>query len=95
LAFGIIGVAAVVERIGVVRIKPDRLIIILDGAVVFAFGLIGDAAVIERIDVVRIKPDCLVEIRDRAVGLALGAIGGAAIVERGCMFFGLSRIASL
>jgi hypothetical protein len=46
--------ATVKERYCVVRINPDRLVQILDSAVVLAFAVIGGAAVVERKYVVRI-----------------------------------------
>jgi hypothetical protein len=63
--------ATVIERYCVVRVKPDRLVIILDGAVVLAFGFIGNAAVVEHHCVVRIKSDRLVIILNGTVVLAL------------------------
>ena len=83
LAFVIIGVATVIDRICVVRIKPDRLVIIFDGAVVLAFGFIGGAAVEERICVVRVKPDGLVAICNGRVAFLLSVPLEATNVKKG------------
>ena len=42
-------IAAVVERCCIVRIKPDHLAEILDGAVVLASVVVGEAAVVDRV----------------------------------------------
>ena len=47
-------IAPVKERYCQVRIKPDRLVEILDAAVVLAFAVIGGATAVERLCVVRI-----------------------------------------
>ena len=66
-----VGSASFVERLCVAWIKPDRSVVILDGAVVSAFGFIGVAAIKERICVVRFKPDGLVAIRNGLVAFLL------------------------
>src|SRR5205823_8214973 len=73
--------AAAVEGVGIARIEPDRLAVILHRSIVVALGLVSDAAAVEGIGVVRIKADRPVVILDRAVGVALGDIGSAAILE--------------
>ncbi len=83
LALGAIRHGAVVDRQRVTRIEPDRLIEILDGALVVALLVVGvAAAVVDRRCVLRIELDRLIEVRNRVVVFALGAIGKAAAVER-------------
>src|ERR1700720_1425902 len=79
--FVIVGVAAPVEGNGVVWIELDRLIQVLDGAVVLPLAAIGIAAVAECQGKVWIKLDRLIEILDGAVVFGFAEIGVAAIAE--------------
>ena len=75
------------------RVEPDRLVVIGDGAVVLAFGSVGVAAVAEGCGVVRIEPDRLVVVLDGAVELALVVVSDAAVVEgRGRFWIELDRL---
>ena len=71
-----------------VGIELDRLVIVLDGAVVLAFDLVGVATIEEGISVFRIELDGLVIVLDGAVVLAF-ALEGEATIEEGV---GVSRI---
>src|SRR5580704_2141698 len=63
---------------GVIRVEPDRLVIILDRAVVVAPAEISFAPKAVTNGGFRIEPDRLVTVLDRAVGVALAVMG------RGC-----------
>jgi hypothetical protein len=39
------------------RIEPDRLVVVLDGAVELAFGPVNGAAIVEGGGILRIEPD--------------------------------------
>ena len=82
------GVAAVVQTDRIGR-KPDRFIVVGDGAVVIALAEIGEAATAERRGIFRIEPDRLVVVGDGTVELALAGARDAAVVECG----GLRRVA--
>ena len=86
--------AAVVVSPGILRIEPDRLRVVGDGAVVARPCGTSDAAVVVGARVFRIEPDRLVVVGDSAVVLPLVAPGDAAVVV-GAGVFGSSRIASL
>jgi ribose/xylose/arabinose/galactoside ABC-type transport system permease subunit len=76
-------VAAVAEPICVVGIEPDRLVVVLKGAVVLAFGKRGVAAVEERQCVGRLNPDRFIAIRKGLVAFLFSVPLGATIVEKG------------
>jgi hypothetical protein len=62
-----------VSIIGRVRLNPDRLVVIGDGAVVLPLDVKGVAAVLVEIGIVGIKADDFVVIRDGAVVFAPNA----------------------
>jgi hypothetical protein len=64
--------AAAVEGVGIIRLEPDRLIVIHNRAIIVALGLVGDTAAVKGIGVFRVELNCLVEVRNRAVRVALG-----------------------
>jgi hypothetical protein len=65
-----VGVAAVVEGVGIFRIEPNRLVEVGDRAVVPAFLHICGAAVEEGEGILRIELDHLAVVGDRAVVVA-------------------------
>jgi len=72
---------AAVEFGGVIRVEPDGLVVVLNGAVELALGSVGEAPAVEGSGVIRVEPDGLVEVLNGAVGLALGSVGEAPVVE--------------
>ncbi len=65
--------------------KPDRFIIILPRAVVFALALVGLGAVCESLCVLGIDLDRSIEVLDGAVVLASLVVSRAAVVEGACV----------
>jgi hypothetical protein len=61
----------------VVRIEPDHLVIILDGAVVLALDSIDAAPAVVGMAIFRIEPDCLVVVLDGKGVVALALVGEA------------------
>src|SRR4029077_1877271 len=61
---------AVVVGVGVVRLEPDRLVIVGDGAIEVAPPVPGNPTVDVAVRRFRIEPDGRVEIRNGAVELA-------------------------
>ena len=59
----------------------DRLVVIQDGAVVFALLVVGHAAVVVGAGKFGVELDCLVIIRNGAVIVAFEPVADAAIVE--------------
>jgi hypothetical protein len=57
------------------RLEPDRLIVVLEGAVVLALSLIDGAAIVEGMGEVWIELDRLIEVPDGAIVLALSLMG--------------------
>jgi hypothetical protein len=75
LAFAYVGEAAIVEGIGIVRIKRDRQVEVLNGAVNLADLVVSTTTIIEGNGLIRIKLDRLVVVLDGAIILALGEVG--------------------
>jgi hypothetical protein len=71
--------AAAGEHAGVLRIKPDGLVIMRDGAIVVALPGVDDTAVVEDVCNFRIERYGFVEIRNGAVVVAFIEVEG-----RGC-----------
>ena len=59
------------KGLGRVRVEPDRLIAVLDGAVVFAFVVTGVGAVNESCGGMRVERNGVIGFFYGAVGLAL------------------------
>src|SRR5215471_1780949 len=74
------GGAAVAVIGGMLRVEPDRLVVVGDGAVEIALLLIGDGAVVEAVGV-GLEADRLAVVGDGPVVIALGVIGLAAVVD--------------
>jgi hypothetical protein len=66
---------------GRLRIEPDRLIVIRDGAVEVAFGAVRDGAIDEGRGILRIDPNGHIVICNGTVVVAFGAVRHAAIGE--------------
>ena len=65
------GIAAIVIGNHIFRIEADRLVVILDGAVVIALAGVGAAAIVIGRRICRIESDRLVVLLDGAVVIAL------------------------
>jgi hypothetical protein len=81
LALVIVGIAPVVERLGVIGVEPDGLVVVPNGAVGLALVIVGIAPVVERLGVIGVEPDGLVEVLNGTVGLALTIVGSAPVEE--------------
>src|SRR5262245_31283036 len=64
VAFGAIGVAAVVIGVAVLGIYLQRQIVVRYGAIVFSAGVVGVTAIGIGVGIARIQPDGLREIGD-------------------------------
>ena len=76
-----VGIAAVVEGASVARDEPDRLVVILNRAVVFAFATVGVTAVEKSGGELRVEPDRLVVVLNGAIELLPGVESDASVVE--------------
>ena|SRR3974390_121946 len=76
-----VGETAIVEGVGIVRIKLDRQVEVLNGAVNLVDFVVSIATIIEGNGLVRIKLDRLVVVLDGAIILALSEVGVAAIAD--------------
>ena len=84
VSFRLIGCAAIVVRISVVRVHFNRLVEIGDGPVEVTLGL-EDIATISVHLAPRGDLDCLGEICDRLIVAALSLIGGASVDVSGAV----------
>src|SRR5204862_60142 len=83
---GLVG-AAIVERVGKIRLELDRRVVVGDRAVVLALVCIGGAPIDEGFGISRLEPDRSIIVGNGAVKLALVEIGSATPEE----IFGLVR----
>jgi hypothetical protein len=68
---GSVRVAAIVEELGVIRVEPNGLIVVLNGTVGSALGIVGVAPAVADLRVIQVEPYLPVEISNGAiVGLA-------------------------
>ena len=62
-----VGEGPVAEGLGVIRVEPDGLVVVRNGAVVSALVVIGTAPVVEGFGVVRLDRQCRVVACERLV----------------------------
>ncbi len=70
---------AVVERACVAGLKPDSLVVVLNGAIEIALLFISEATVVERFRDIGLQTDRLIEVLDGLIIVRLVGIGEAAI----------------
>jgi len=67
------------KAVGAVRVELDRLVVVLDGAVVLAFDSVGVAAIVEGVGIIWTELDRLIEVLDGLVTFSPHAVNEAAI----------------
>jgi hypothetical protein len=78
-----LGGATVVIKRGLVRIEPDRRVVVGNGAVKITFDVVDAGPVVEGEEIGRIESDGLVIICKRMVDIALQVVCDATTVEGG------------
>ena len=80
VAFGLLSEVPVAQGVGLIRVDPEGLVVVLNCAVILAFGTVSAAPVVEGTVVIRVEPD-LVQVLNGTVVLVLANVGAAPVGE--------------
>ena len=87
IAFGVLGVAAIVVGSGVIRFEFDEVIVVGDGTVEVALGFFGVAAIVVGNGVFWVEFDGTGVVRNGSVKIAFAGIGDTAIIICNIVFW--------
>ena len=76
-----VGHPAVIECVGMVAIKQNRLVEVCNGVVELIFGEVNGASTNESNHETRIEPDCQVVVDDNAIEVTLGFVSVTAVLN--------------